>query len=164
MAPSLENLAPDDPSDGPTAAAASLCRARRVQLTAIRRRVLELLIEAGGATSAYDLIRALKQRTGRPIAPPTVYRALEFLMAQGLVKRVECRNAYVARPHPETEDRDALYVCSRCGVTAELADPRIDRLLVAQAMALGFRPSRRVLEIEGTCSRCADATLPQEPS
>lgn len=160
MAPSLENLASEDP----TAVAASLCRARRVQLTTIRRRVLELLIEAGGATSAYDLIRALKHWTGRPIAPPTVYRALEFLMAQGLVKRVECRNAYVARPHPDTGDRDALYICSRCGVTAELSDPRIDRLLVAQAMDLGFRPSRRVLEIEGTCSRCTDATVPQEGS
>ncbi|MBM3506078.1 MAG: hypothetical protein FJX65_19795, partial [Alphaproteobacteria bacterium] len=70
------------------ALAMSLCGARGTHLTTLRRQILELLWESGRPTGAYELIEALKLRDSRPIGPPTVYRALEFLMSQGLVSKI----------------------------------------------------------------------------
>ena len=64
------------------ALAVSICEGRGVQMTALRRRVLELLWGSGRPTGAYELIEAVKLRDSRPVAPPTVYRALHFLMAR----------------------------------------------------------------------------------
>ena len=147
---------PDDLTDWLTLAAA-LCVARGVQLTALRQEILELLWQSGGPTGAYDLIRALRRRVERPIGPPTVYQALEFLVAQGLIRRIESRNAYVVRSHPESPNPSAFFLCGRCGTSAEFENPRIDRLLAEDAVAIGFLPTRRVLEVEGTCPRCRDA-------
>ena len=71
------------------ALAMSLCGARGVQLTTLRRQILELLWESGRPTGAYELIEALEIRDSRPVGPPTVYRALEFLVSQGLVSKIE---------------------------------------------------------------------------
>ena len=90
------------------ALAMSLCSARGVQLTELRRQILELLWESGRPTGAYELIEALKLRGSRPVGPPTVYRALEFLMSQGLVSKIESRNAYVPCAHLERR-HDCLF-------------------------------------------------------
>ena len=74
------------------ALAMSLCDARGAQLTTLRRQVLELLWESGRPTGAYELIEALKLRNSRPVGPPTIYRALEFLMSQRFVLKIESRN------------------------------------------------------------------------
>ena len=90
------------------ALAVSICEGRGVRMTELRRRVLELLWESGRPTGAYELIEAVKLGASRPVGPPTVYRALEFLMAQGLVSRIESLNAYVPCVHPE-RDHDCLF-------------------------------------------------------
>ena len=91
------------------ALAMSLCDARGAQLTTLRRQVLELLWESGRPTGAYELIEALKLRNSRPVGPPTVYRALEFLMSQRFVLKIESRNAYVPCAHPERR-HDCLFL------------------------------------------------------
>lgn len=139
------------------ALAMSLCDARGAQLTTLRRRVLELLWESGRPTGAYELIEALKLRDSRPVGPPTVYRALEFLMSQGLVSKIESRNAYVPCAHPERQHECLFFICSNCGASAELEDLRVKRLLTEDAAVLGFRVTRRVIEVEGTCPRCVEA-------
>lgn len=139
------------------ALAASLCDKRGAQLTRLRRQVLELLWESGRPTGAYELIDALKLRNSRPVGPPTVYRALRFLMAQGLVSRIESLNAYVPCAHPERRHDCLFFLCSICGTSAELEDPRVERLLSEAASDLGFRAARRVIEVEGTCARCVEA-------
>ena len=136
------------------ALAMSLCGERGVQLTEVRRQILELLWESGRPTGAYDLIEALKQRDSRSVGPPTVYRALEFLMAQGLVSKIESRNAYVPRTHPERRHDCLFFVCSTCGASTELEDQRLERLITEGAAHIGFRPTRRVVEVEGTCAQC----------
>ena len=140
------------------ALANSLCGARGVQLTALRRQVLELLWESGRPTGAYDLIEALKIRHARPIGPPTVYRALEFLMSQGFVSKIESRNAYVACAHPDRSHDCLFFICSDCGASAELEDPRIEALLSEDAANLGFCVTRRVVEVNGTCAACLAAS------
>ena len=139
------------------ALAASLCSDRGVRLTKLRRQILELLWESGRPTGAYELIEALKRLDPRPVGPPTVYRVLEFLMAQGLVSKIQSRNAYVPCAHPERRHDCLFFICSNCGESVELEDPRVERLLSEDATVLGFRVARRVVEVEGTCARCIAA-------
>ena len=139
------------------ALAVSLCRARGVQLTELRRRILELLWESGRPTGAYELIEALKLRDSRPIGPPTVYRALEFLISQGLVSKIESRSAYVPSAHPERRHDCLFFICHDCGESVELEDQRLERLISEMAARIGFRTTRRVIEVEGTCASCVEA-------
>ncbi len=140
------------------ALAMSLCGARGVQLTTLRRQILELLWESGQPTGAYELIEVLKLRNSRPVGPPTVYRALEFLMSQGFVSKIESHNAYVPCAHPERRQDCLFFICGDCGASVELADPRIEQLLAKMAADLGYRVTRRVVEVEGTCASCAAAS------
>ena len=139
------------------ALAMSLCDARGAQLTTLRRQVLELLWESGRPTGAHELIEALKFRNSRPVAPPTVYRALEFLMSQRFVLKIESRNACVPCAHPERRHDCPFFICSNCGVSAESEEPRVEQMLAEDAAVLGFRVTRRVVEVEGTCGSCIAA-------
>ena len=139
------------------ALAESFCGARGARLTPLRRQILELLWESGRPTGAYELIEALKLRDSRPVGPPTVYRALEFLMSQGLVSKIESRNAYVPCSHPERRHNCLFFICSNCGVSVELEDQRLECLITENAALIGFRATRRVVEVEGTCASCIAA-------
>ena len=139
------------------ALAVSICEGRGVQMTELRRRVLELLWASGRPTGAYELIEAVKLRDSRPVGPPTVYRALEFLMGQGLVSRIESLNAYVPCAHPERDHDCLFFICSGCRASVELEDPRIGGLLAEDAAGLGFVATRRTVEVAGMCARCAEA-------
>ena len=139
------------------ALAESLCGARGARLTTLRRHILELLWQSGRPTGAYELIEALKQEEARPVGPPTVYRALEFLMSQGLVSKIESRNAYVPCAHPERRHDCLFFICSNCGASVELEDQRLERLISEDAALIGFRPTRRVIEVEGACATCIAA-------
>ena len=63
--------------------AARLCRERGVRLTPLRARVLEIVWRSHRPSGAYDILAVLAAE-GRSAAPPTVYRALDFLLEQGL--------------------------------------------------------------------------------
>ena len=139
------------------ALAVSICEARGVQMTTLRRHILELLWANARPTGAYELIEALRIENSRPVGPPTVYRALGFLMAHGLVSKIECLNAYVPCVHPERGHDCLFFICSSCGASVELEDPRIGGLLAEDAAALGFAVKRRMVEVEGMCARCAEA-------
>ena len=75
-------------------------------------------------------------------------------MAQGLVSKIESRNAYVPRTHPERRHDCLFFICSTCGASTELEDQRLERLITKGAAHIGFRPTRRVIEVEGTCAQC----------
>ena len=139
------------------ALAMSLCAARGTKLTTLRREVLELLWERGRPTGAYALIDALESKHSRRVGPTTVYRALEFLMAERLVSKIESRNAYVPRMHPERQRDGLFFICNVCGASTELEDPRVLQVLAEDAAALGYRVTRRVLEVEGACPTCVPA-------
>ena len=138
------------------ALAVSICEGRGVRMTELRRRILELLWASGRPTGAYELIEAVTRRDSRPVGPPTVYRALEFLMAQGLVSRIQSLNAYVPCVHPERDHDCLFFICNRCRASVELEDPRIGGLLAEDAAVLGFVATRRTVEVEGMCAQCAE--------
>ena len=123
---------------------------------ALRRQVLELVWESHTPLGAYELLGMLRE-AGRPAAPPTVYRALEFLLEQGLVHRLASRNAFVGCAHPGHDDPVQFLICQRCGNVAEMNDPAIAKAIASGAGARGFRPVRHTVEVTGTCPDCREA-------
>lgn len=138
------------------ARAERLCRARGARFTPQRRRVYELVVAAGEPVTAYGLLRRLAGDGGNP-APPTVYRALEFLQAHGLVHRLASQNRFVACDHPEAGSHGGVFlVCGRCGHALEWNDARVARAVARSAREAGFHLGDDVLpEVEGVCPDCS---------
>jgi Fur family zinc uptake transcriptional regulator len=134
------------------------CLRRGAQLTPLRRRVLEMVLASDQPIGAYALLDRL--RAERPgAAPPTVYRALDFLLAQGLIHRIERLNAFLpcmeaAHGHDHEHPHQFL-ICKICGRTEELSDDTVAAAVAAAARAAGFSPARSTVEVEGTCGDCA---------
>lgn len=132
-----------------------LCRERGLRLTARRRRVLELVWNSHRPVGAYDILEAMSDEGRRP-APPTVYRALDFLMDAGLVHRLDSLNAFVGCRDPEHPHAGQFLICRRCRSVAELDDAELQRVVNAKVAEAGFRAEAQMLEIQGVCSRCRD--------
>ncbi len=135
-----------------------LCRERGVRLTDQRKVVLRLLCESDKPLSAYDLLDRMRGVIKNP-APPTVYRALDFLLEQGLVHKLESLHAYVGCTHPEHPHASQFLICGECGEVAEMEDPRIARSLQAAGTAVGFHTRRPLVELLGTCAKCAQKQM-----
>jgi Fur family zinc uptake transcriptional regulator len=136
------------------ARAEALCAARAERLTPTRRRVLAALAASHRPLGAYEIIDRLAEAGPRP-APITVYRALDFLQAQGLVHRIESRNAFIACIGKH--DANAMIVfllCDLCGAVGEAPSAAVAESLLAAARSAGFTPKTPVIEIPGVCSHC----------
>ena len=132
-----------------------LCASSGARFTALRRRVLELVWSSHQSVKAYDLLDDL--RLSDPSAKPaTVYRALDFLLEQGLIHRVESLNAFVGCRHPDKVHQSLLLICTNCHVVEERSADGVMKALEAELDALCFSPRRRLLEIYGLCSECSN--------
>jgi len=134
--------------------AVRLCAERGARLTAVRRRVLELVWRSHEPVGAYDLL-ALLARDGRRAQPPVVYRALDFLRDQGLVHRLASINAYVGCSLPSRPHVGQFLICRDCGNAAEIDDKRVTNALASSADRLGFAIGDVAIEASGVCARCA---------
>jgi Fur family zinc uptake transcriptional regulator len=135
--------------------AEAVCELRAQKFTPIRRQVLGALLSSHRPLGAYEVIDELAKSMARP-APITVYRALDFLMANGLVHRIESRNAYLAcaaHDHDATS-AVAFLICERCGLVGEIPSGSFAKELNAAARASGFAPKLSVVEITGICTHC----------
>jgi Fur family zinc uptake transcriptional regulator len=128
------------------------CLARGARLTDLRRRVLELIWSDHRPVGAYALLEQLER--GVRAAPPTVYRALDFLQEHGLVHRLASLNAYVGCMRPGQPHAGQFLICESCQNLAELGDDLIDQAIASSARANGFEPSRQMVEVLGLCPRC----------
>lgn len=142
--------------DEALARAAELCGRRGARLTEIRQRVLELVWNSHRPVGAYELLEQL-HKDGRSAAPPTVYRALEFLMEHGLVHRIESMNAFVGCPRPDKNHVSQFLICTGCRDVAEIADPAIGSAVSKSAAAAGFAVHRLTIEMQGLCPACSEA-------
>jgi Fur family zinc uptake transcriptional regulator len=137
--------------------AETLCAARGQRLTPIRRRVLEMLAASHRTLGAYEIMDRLAGEGPRP-APITVYRALDFLLENGLVHRIESRNAFLAciaeHEEAETGATTVFLICERCGAVGESTSPDVAASLQTAARGAGFTPKSRVIEITGVCRHC----------
>ncbi len=130
------------------------CDERGIRLTPLRAQVLGLIAEAGRPVKAYDLLDSMKALNGSS-APPTVYRALDFLLEQGFIHRLASMNAFVGCHHPHERHSVPFLICDGCHSAIELEDERITRLLDTQAKAMGFSPRAQTLEVHGLCASCS---------
>ena len=133
---------------------ARLCHERGLRLTPIRERVLRLIAASERPVKAYALLEGMREGVGAN-APPTVYRALDFLIEHGFIHKLESINAFVGCHHPRRSHSVPFLICERCHVAVELEDERVAAQLAEQARALGFVPQAQTLEVHGLCARCA---------
>lgn len=136
--------------------AAALCERRGARLTELRRQVLALVLAAGRPVGAYDLLDQLKSAR-RGAAPPTVYRALDFLMEHGLIHRVERLSAFVGCPLHDHAHAAQFLICGGCGAVQELEDGTLQGALETAARERGFVVHKATIEAEGRCAVCAAA-------
>lgn len=130
-----------------------LCLQRGKRLTPMRRQVLKTLLQQQRSVKAYELLEEI--RVSHPgAAPPTVYRALDFLVEQGLAHRLDATNAWTACHDAGGTPHDLLVVCTECGIVAELSDPRLSRQLADTAARTGFILSGHETELRALCRHC----------
>jgi Fur family zinc uptake transcriptional regulator len=147
--------------DRALAAAVELCATRELNLTAVRRRVLEIVWRAHEPIGAYDILAELSKERDKA-APPTVYRALEFLMGAGLVHRIDSLNAFLGCDAPGHAHVAQFLVCRACHRVAEIDDPALNRVLAEKSRSMGFRIEPTSLEIKGLCADCAAVSAGHE--
>ena len=139
--------------DDALAAAERLDAAEGLRFTPLRRRVLELVWTSHKPVGAYALLDALRQED-MGSAPPTVYRALDFLIEHGLIHRIERMNAFVGCSHPGEAHRGFFLICSECGNAEELHSSALADTIASNARRNGFAARDMTLEVSGTCAGC----------
>ena len=134
-----------------------LCAQKGLRLTALRRRVLELVWQSHKPLGAYDILAVLSELDGRRAAPPTVYRALDFLLENGLVHRIASLNAFIGCSHPEHAHQGQFLICRNCHAAIELEQKSISDAIVSSALDVGFTVEGQTVEVVGLCSGCQEA-------
>ena len=131
-----------------------ICRESGVRLTPIRKKVLKLIWQSHKPIKAYDLLAQLS--TGDHIEkPPTVYRALDFLLDNHLIHKIESTNGYIGCEFKHELHDSKFLVCDKCNEVKELHEPTLNKALIETSRKQGFIPNQTNIEIHGTCARCA---------
>lgn len=130
------------------------CAARGLRLTPLRREVLGLVAKARKPVKAYDLLESLRDHRAAA-APPTVYRALDFLLDNGFIHKLESINAFVSCEHPADAHQVPFLICDTCDSATELCDDgAVAGLIEQRAQSFGFRAKAQTLEVHGVCKTC----------
>ncbi|KIC43617.1 Fur family transcriptional regulator [Ruegeria sp. ANG-S4] len=135
------------------ATAEARCKQQSLRLTPVRRKVLEILLQEHRALGAYAILDRLRAE-GFGSQPPVAYRALDFLVENGFVHKIERLNAFVACAHPGASHSPAFMICRVCDAVAEAQSTPAKGALGAAARAVGFEIERTVVEAEGVCPDC----------
>ncbi len=132
------------------------CARDGVQLTPLRRRVLDVFSGSSAPLGAYAILEELSRREGKQVAPPTVYRTLDFLLEHGFVHKIESLNAFAPCEHLGHAHHGMLVVCETCGRSEEIEDAAVMQAIALTASYSGFRPRQVMVEAKGLCLRCAE--------
>ncbi|HIG67637.1 MAG TPA: transcriptional repressor [Porticoccaceae bacterium] len=143
----------------------NLCLEKGVRLTPTRESVLRLLWQSHQPLGAYQVQDQLSKLTGKSIAPPTVYRAIEFLSDLGLVHRLASLNAYIGCPFPNSEHSNLFMICNGCGSAAEVAHSALNDVLQNASEKAQFKLESQSIELFGRCPQCSqDSIQASEPT
>lgn len=137
-----------------------LCRNRQQRLTPIREQVLRCVWSSHRAIGAYSIIHELAKQSSKAPAPPTVYRALDFLLDSGLIHRVNSLNAFIGCSSPGHPQNSPLLICRLCQNTLELVSTSLDSALAQAAAAQSFTLEQASIEVSGVCQHCQSQALP----
>ena len=138
-------------------AAELVCERAGARLTTLRKRVLELVWQSHRPLGAYDLLDTLTREDDRRPAPPTVYRALDFLQEQGLVHRIASLNAFIGCANPEHVHQGHFLICRTCRVAIELDQTLLQPTIADIAEQMGFVVEAETGELAGVCAHGQEA-------
>ncbi|HAR75858.1 MAG TPA: Fur family transcriptional regulator [Psychrobacter sp.] len=146
------------------AAAKEQCRTHGVRFTPLREQIYMLVLQANKPVGAYDLITQLQQARlldsdneidgAKNVAPPTVYRSLEFLLSEGLIHQLTSINAYVPCCHPRAQHTAAFLICDQCQRVQECSSLPVQEMISFAEKDIGFTVARSVIELSGRCQAC----------
>lgn len=141
-------------------------RAKGVRFTPLRQQIYKLILQANKPIGAYDLITLLQQmreseddktsKKGRQknVAPPTIYRSLEFLLSENLIHQLTSINAYVPCCHPRAAHTAAFLICDQCHRVQECSSMPVQEIMSFAEQDVGFKVARSVIELSGYCQDC----------
>lgn len=147
----------------------AICQARHARFTALRQDIYRLILQANKPLGAYELIGALEQKrhnepithhqattknTATKIAPPTIYRSLDFLLSFGLIHQLNSLNAYIACCHPKQAHIAAFLICQSCHKVQELHSLPVSEIIDYSQQQLGFLVQKSTIELAGVCHDC----------
>ena len=144
------------------ASANSLCAEKNARMTTTRESVLRLLLQSHQPLGAYQLQDQLSRLLNKPVAPATIYRAVDFLLGLGLIHRIASLNAYIGCPFPNSAHSNLFMICSDCGSVAEVAHNTLNGLLQNICDRTNFTLQSQSLELFGQCPQCRSE--PEGPS
>ena len=133
--------------------AEAICHQKGVRFTELRKQVLELIWESHEPAKAYDLLARIDQNTAA-IKPPTIYRALDFLLEHGLIHKLDSLNAYIGCNHPMTQHDCYFLICSECGRVDECCDERFGDMISGVTAENDFQVKDVTFEMIGICGQC----------
>ena len=131
------------------------CLHQGFQLTPLRRQVLSIFSDSVAPLGAYAILQELARREDKPVAPPTIYRTLEFFLEHGFIHKIETLNAYAPCEHLGHAHHGMLLICAICGRSEEVEDPAALRAIGLAAASAGFELRRVTVEAQGLCRKCA---------
>lgn len=130
------------------------CAERGTRLTELRAQVLRLIWQNHTPLGAYTLMEMLAKASTRRVAPPTVYRALDFLLDEKLIHRINSLNAFIGCPHSHQEHASHFLICENCHIAIELDDAELNKRLMSVAESAGFKVRSHSVELLGRCPNC----------
>jgi Fur family transcriptional regulator, zinc uptake regulator len=134
--------------------ARKLCAQAQARLTPVRETVLSLIWQSHRPLGAYKIIEQMSAETGKRVVPPTVYRAIDFLLEHSLIHRIASLNAFIGCPFPGSVHSDVFLVCKTCGIAAECSVDTINSAITAMASRAGFVVESQAIEVIGLCPLC----------
>jgi len=164
----VQDFTPHDVTER-LAAAKEQCTLSGARFTALRQQIYQLVLEANKPIGAYDLITQLQQmrsleseeqepttkkQATKNVAPPTVYRSLEFLLSEGLIHQLTSINAYVPCCHPRAHHTAAFLICEQCQRVQECSSLPVQEMMGFAQQDIGFAVARSVIELSGLCQTC----------
>lgn len=136
--------------------ARQVCADKGARLTALREQVLRLIWNSHQPLGAYALMDMLSEQSTKRVAPPTVYRALDFLLEQGLIHRINMLNAFVGCTHPDSHHANNFLICEHCGVAIEFSTDSLETSIQSTASDFGFSIRSQCIELMGSCQQCQE--------
>ena len=140
--------------DAAIARAADLCEQRKARFTPARKEVLTLIWQSHQPLGAYRILDLLAEQSGKRVLPPTVYRALDFLLDLGLIHRIASLNAYIGCPFPGSQHNELFLICRQCGSAAECSADQVSNAINRAADHANFQLESQSVELMGLCPQC----------
>ena len=133
--------------------AETLCLERKILFTQLRKTVFKLIWQSHIPIKAYDILQQLQKKD--PAAKPiTVYRALDFLLKNNMVHKLESQNTYFGCTHPGELHNCYFLVCKKCHIVEEGCKSDLLQNIYTNLKQKNFVVEHVTLEIQGLCKNC----------